>query len=400
MLCRSPRTLPPMSTMRTPFGDNVLSLWPPTTDKSLRAWDAADELLLNHLSEYCLTSSEGGKAVLLCNDSHGALSCALHSQSLQVWSDSFLAHTSIRKNWRANQLPGEPNCIDSMNTPDRAMDLVLIKLPKTHALLEDQLARLRPRLHARTVIIAASLVRHLRPSVFALFERYIGPATTSLAQKKARLLFCEFDPSLNPPVSPYPDTYSDKDLNLTMVNHANVFCRDRVDIGARFFLSQCHKLPVVNDIVDLACGNGILGISVQKLQPHARLHFIDESYMAIASTKTNFTRLIEAPDTKSPLFLVCHGLTQLDNGMADLIICNPPFHLQHAVNDDTAQGFFKHAARCLKADGQLWVVANRHLPYRNYLNRIFKRCDEVAANAKFVLLRASEQKLPYESVVS
>ena len=168
MFCGSPRTLHPMSTMRTPFGDNVLSLWPPTSDKSLRAWDAADELLLNHLSEYCLTASEGGKAALLCNDSHGALSCALHRHSLQVWSDSFLAHTSIRKNWRANQLPGEPDCIDSINTPDRAMDLVLIKLPKTHALLEDQLARLRPGLHAHTVIIAASLVRHLRPSVFAL----------------------------------------------------------------------------------------------------------------------------------------------------------------------------------------------------------------------------------------
>lgn len=376
-----------MSTLQTPFGNFAFKRWPASSDRSLQAWDAADELLLKHAHEHLRSLPASDIRLLICNDSHGALGCALHESNPLSWSDSYLAHRALERNWDSNDLYDKPHYIDSLSAPRGSFNLILIKIPKTYALLEDQLARIRPLLDETSVVVAASLVRHLNKSAFALFEKYIGEVTTSLAVKKARLVFCKPDLQRPALASPYPDVYTDIDLDMTLANHANVFCRDRVDIGARFFLEHCRLLPQADDILDLACGNGILGIYVQRLQPQARLRFIDESYMAVASAQDNYANIIKSP-SQSPLFSLGNGLEGVDSDSTDLILCNPPFHVQHAVADDTARSFFKHAARCLRQQGQLWVVANRHLRYRDYLGRYFRHCDVVASNRKFVLLKA------------
>lgn len=378
--------------LSTPFGAIDLQRFPATSDTSLQAWDAADELMIRHVADNQQTpSGSESTRVLICNDAHGALGCALHRFSPTLWSDSSLSHAAVRRNWQASALPGAPDCVDSISTPTGPFDLVLIKIPKTHALLEDQLARIRPLLHENTVVVAAGMVRHLQRSVFALFERYVGELSTSLAKKKARLIFCTFDSARPLLESPYPDSYSDNELGITMINHANVFCREHVDIGARLFLSQIPRLPRAQNIVDLACGNGILGIQVQKHQSDAYVRFIDESYMAVESARENYARMISRP-SQTPAFTVGNALDACTPDSVDLIVCNPPFHVQHAVADDTARVFFRQAARCLLGNGELWVVANRHLPYRSYLKQEFKQCEVVKDNGVFVVLRAFERK--------
>ena len=380
----------------TPFGVIDLQRFPATSDRSLRPWDAADELLIWHVADKLQTlPGSPDSRVLICNDAHGALGCALHRFRPVLWSDSSLSHTAVKRNWQASHLPGTPHCVDSISTPAGPFDLVLIKIPKTHALLEDQLARIRPLLHEHSVVVGAGMVRHLQRSVFALFERYLGELTTSLAKKKARLIFCTpglLDSTKLVLESPYPDTYTDSELGITMSNHANVFCREHVDIGARLFLSQVHRLPQAENIVDLACGNGILGIHVQKHQSDAQVHFIDESYMAVESARENYTRMI-SHSTQTPAFTAGNALDACEPESADLIVCNPPFHVQHAVADDTARLFFRQAARCLLRDGQLWIVANRHLPYSRYLKQEFGQCERITDNSAFTVLRALGHKL-------
>ncbi|MFK8079534.1 MAG: methyltransferase [Granulosicoccus sp.] len=376
-----------MSVLVSPFGDFSLERWPASSDQSLRAWDAADELLMSHIHEHHQSALQSQARVLICNDAHGALGCALHAFNPIVWSDSCLAHSAIQKNWQRNALVGQADCLDSLSIPEGPFSLVLVKVPKTSALLEDQLARIAPQIDEHSIVIAASLVRHLHRTAFALFEKYIGEVTTSLAVKKSRLVFCSTRADRTVMPSPYPDSYTDTQLNITLLNHANVFCRDRVDIGARFFLSHTGQLPLAGRIIDLACGNGILGIHVQRLQPQAHLHFIDESYMAVASAQANYASTISSTN-QAPVFTVGNGLEEVESDAADLILCNPPFHVQHAIADDTARSFFKQAARCLSRHGQLWVVANRHLRYRAYLKRYFEHCELVQGNSKFVLFKA------------
>jgi len=385
-----------MNVLRTPFKDLALHRYPPSADRSLRAWDAADELLLKHVHEHQNNGLPASARVLICNDSHGALACALHHVAPVSWSDSSLAHTALVKNWTANSLSGQPTKLSSLSKPEGVFDLVLIKVPKSQALLEHQLAKLRPHLTEKTVVIAASLVRHLYRSAFTLFEKYLGAVTTSLAVKKARLVFCQVDTKPTEHASPFPDSYHDEQLGMTLTNHANVFCRDRLDIGARVFISHTHQLTQqMSDslsngarIIDLACGNGVLGIHVQRQQPGAQLTFIDESYMAVDSARMNHQTLC-GENSPSGIFDVANGLENCENNSADLILCNPPFHAQHAVAQDSAHEFIQQAARVLAPHGALWLVANNHLPYKRVMNRHFKQCATVANTSGFIVYSAT-----------
>ena len=73
----------------------------------------------------------------------------------------------------------------------------------------------------------------------------------------------------------------------------------------------------------------------QRINTDARIHFVDESYMAIASAKTNYFDTFSERDDAQ--FYQSDCLNQYDGPSVDLILCNPPFHLNHAVDDYAGQ---------------------------------------------------------------
>jgi 16S rRNA (guanine1207-N2)-methyltransferase len=120
--------------------------------------------------------------------------------------------------------------------------------------------------------------------------------------------------------------------------------------------------------------------------PDATLHFVDESFMAVASAQANFYRAFG--NSREAGFQVGDGLSDFAEQSADLILCNPPFHQQHTIGDACAGQFFKQAKKVLKRDGELWIIGNRHLAYHQDLKRLFGNCTVVAGNAKFVICLA------------
>ncbi|KEA38937.1 hypothetical protein CR64_37790 [Pseudomonas aeruginosa] len=48
------------------------------------------------------------------------------------------------------------------------------------------------------------------------------------------------------------------------------------------------------------------------------------------------------------------------------------------------------ARDALAAGGELWIVGNRHLGYHAKLKRLFRGVEQVAANPKFVILKAGK----------
>ena len=77
-----------------------------------------------------------------------------------------------------------------------------------------------------------------------------------------------------------------------------------------------------------------------------------------------------------------------DPGSVDVVLCNPPFHIDQHMGDQTAIAMFRASARALRAGGELWVVGNRHLGYHARLNKLFATCDVVSGDPKFVVCRA------------
>jgi 23S rRNA (guanine1835-N2)-methyltransferase len=366
-------------------GEFQLNRLPKRPKELLRAWDAADEYLLDTLAEQ--PKLLDGARILIVNDSFGALAVALSAYQPYAISDSYLSQQATRLNLVANYLPEQNvGLMSSLDMPEGVFDLVLIKVPKTLALLEDELIRLRPHLTTSTRIIVAGMVKALPSSVWKLLERLIGPTTTSLAKKKARLIFASLDSGLIVPHSPYPVSYQLENTEYLISNHANVFSRDSLDIGTRFFLQHLPARHDACDIIDLGCGNGLVGLIAAERCPEATVHFVDESFMAVASAQDNFYRAFG--DRRAATFRVGDGLMDVESQSADLILCNPPFHQQNTVGDQIAVSLFKQSKRVLRKGGELWVIGNRHLDYHSYLDRLFGGHAVIAANSKFVIVKA------------
>ena len=160
-----------MDLLNTAFGEYELRRFPIRHDDLLRAWDAADEYLLNTIDEQNLAASETTK-ILIINDDFGALAVSLHKHIPDSWSDSFLTKLATEYNTEIHELDAMANFIPSTELLTTThYDLVLIKIPKTMALLEEQLIGLKAHITSDTKIIAAAMSKHIHTSTLKLFEK-------------------------------------------------------------------------------------------------------------------------------------------------------------------------------------------------------------------------------------
>ncbi|WP_171109343.1 MULTISPECIES: methyltransferase [Streptomyces] len=374
--------------MTTPWGELSLARFPEDPRDRLRAWDASDEYLLRHLADQDVAPA--GTVVVL-GDRWGALVTALAAHAPVQITDSYLAQEATRANLARNGIqPGTVSLLTTQDVPPERIDVLLVRVPKSLALLEDQLLRLAPAVHEGTVVVGTGMVKEIHTSTLDLFERILGPTRTSLAVKKARLIFCTPDPSLERPANPWPYSYRLPEgigpvSGGTVVNHAGVFCADRLDIGTRFFLAHLPRTRGERRVVDLGCGNGVVGTAVALADPAAEVLFVDESFQAVASAEATY-QANGVPGHAE--FRVGDGLAGVPSGSVDLVLNNPPFHSHQATTDATAWRMFTGARRALRPGGELWVIGNRHLGYHVKLRRLFGNSELVASDPKFVVLKA------------
>ncbi|NGO06124.1 methyltransferase [Streptomyces sp. HC44] len=385
--------------MTTPWGEPELDRFPENARDRLRAWDASDAYLLRHLSELAERGRPLDGTVVVVGDRWGALVTALHLHRPVQITDSFLTQEATGANLSRNGVDTDSvRLLTTQDPPPDRIDALLIRVPKSLALLEDQLLRLAPAVHEGTLVVGTGMVKEIHTSTLRLFERVLGPTRTSLAEKKARLIFCEPDPALTRPKNPWPHSYTLPDgigpvSGRTVVNHAGVFCAERLDIGTRFFLQHLPYGPGAGRVVDLGCGNGVVGTAMALADPEAEVLFVDESYQAVTSAEATYRATSETSlDAEGTVgkaeFRVGDGLTGVPPESVDLVLTNPPFHSHQATTDATAWRMFTGARRALRPGGELWVVGNRHLGYHVKLRRLFGNSQVVASDAKFVVLKA------------
>lgn len=370
-----------MEPFQSAFGTAVLQRRPPAAGRPLQAWDAADSYLLAQLREHTAQP----RHTLIVNDRFGALALALHAWQPHSWGDSCLAHLALQDNLARNGLAADIVALPATQPPTGHYRAVLWRIPKALALLREQAALLQPLLAADTLVLAGAMLKHL-PAQAAEILAGLGAVETLPAQKKARVLRVMPDPQRPPLPLPPPQTLRVPEYDLQLEAGANVFARDKLDIGARFFLEQFAALPPARRIADLGCGNGVLGIVAKRRQPAAHLVFCDESYQAVAAAETNYRA--HCGGAAGADFCVDDGLSRYRGAPFDLVLCNPPFHQDHVVGDQIAWQMFTQSLKHLRPGGELWVVGNRHLQYHVKLRRLFGNCRQIAANPKFAVLAA------------
>jgi 16S rRNA (guanine1207-N2)-methyltransferase/23S rRNA (guanine1835-N2)-methyltransferase len=319
-------------------------------NRSLQAWDASDEYLLNHIKDEKLISSTD--KVLIFNDAFGALTTTFcepldsfnnstshlpndsikHKTEVFCVNDSYISSQGIHYNISQNQL-NDANItqLNSLDLLPSDIDVILFKIPKSKSLLIEQLIQIKNSiskhsLNKNTVFIAADRAKEIHSSTLKLFEKYLGTTTTSLAVKKARLVFCHFDQKQSH-MSPFPTIWSlpNNTLNCEFFisNHANVYSREKLDIGARYFIENLPKVKPNSQVIDLGCGNGVIGLTILASEPTACIQFVDESYMAITSARLNIEKNLPTLATQCQ-FHLNDCLTNMKSNSVDLILCNPP----------------------------------------------------------------------------
>jgi len=400
-----------MNQLTTAHAEYSLARFPEDPRDTLRAWDASDEYLLRQLDGTAALDGTTARpvdlagTVVVLGDRWGALATAVAAataaspgpHSVVQISDSYLTQQATRANLERNGLAADAvTLLSTLDAPPARIDVLLVRVPKSLALLEDQLLRVAPGVHEGTVVIGTGMVTEIHTSTLKLFERILGPTRTSLAVKKARLILCTPDPQLAPAASAWPVSYTlpadDASLGaaagLTVTNEAGIFSAERLDVGTRFLLQHLPARTGSEHVVDLGCGNGIVGTAAALGNPDAVVTFADESHQALASARATFQA---SGSPAKAEFLLGDGLASLPPGSVDLVLNNPPFHSHQATTDAAARRMFSDARTVLRPGGQLWVVGNRHLNYHVTLRRLFGNCVTIGSGPKFVVLRATKR---------
>jgi len=367
----------------------------------LRGWDAADELLLGHgLDTLAGLKSEGrgSPRVLILDDQFGALTLGFSEFSPVTLAESATLASALRANHRLNPTRdtrlsasfAEP--VSWINPPKNGFDLVIMRIPRQTDYLAWLLRWVNQVLDPSGLIIAGGMIKHLPASSAEVFDELVNPRTVTRARKKARVIVSEPGAKTLAGWSDQWQGYHLPEPGLRVDALPAVFSRRKLDIGTRellpFVRQQAGLLAPGSRVLDLACGNGVLGLVALAQRQDLDVTFSDVSSQAVISTRYNVERRFPGATVH---FAHSDGLPAAASGF-DLILLNPPFHEGGVVGDHIALTLFEQSAGMLAPGGRLLLVGNRHLGYHHTLKHSFRRVHQLASTPKFVVFEAAHQE--------
>lgn len=340
-------------------------------DRSLKAWSAADEYLLQAFTDLEKKPNHLG----IYGDRFGFLGCNLHSFTPTLIFTQKSQQKAIDANLNTHNIP-LLNYSDLLSPLESEMDFALVNVPKSLELFQVYLEQIANNSSDDITVICAFMTRHFTPNLLQIAQEYFEVAEQSKAVKKARLLALTKKKST-----------IRKEL-ITSLNYNNqeykqyfgVFSAQHIDYATQFFLDHLEIDDTDEHILDLASGNGIIGNEIFKQLPDAEIHLLDDSYLAVASAKLN----VEGANIHHHFN---NELSLFDDDTFDLIVTNPPFHFEYEINIQIPLQLFRGCLRCLKKGGNLQIVANRHLNYKVHLEPLFSSVEVIAEDKKFIVYK-------------
>jgi 16S rRNA (guanine1207-N2)-methyltransferase len=361
--------------MTSPLLDD-LRRWPDFEAPELRAWDAADTLILDEAQPRL-----AGAAITVIGDSYGALTLgalAAGATGVRVHQDPLAGELALRANAgpaedRFTSLPLDASLVAGAS-------LVLLRLPRSLDALEEIASLIAAHAAPDVVVIAGGRLKHMTVSMNEVLQRHFARLDVSLARQKSRLLIAR-EPIASTIAA--PSRHWNAELDLWIVATGGVFAGASLDIGTRVLLDALDQVSPFETAIDLGCGTGILAARLARLNPQAAVLATDQSAAAVASaTLTMAANGLDVRVTRDD------ALSQEPTGSADLVVLNPPFHTGAAVHSGVSTKLFEAAARVLRPGGELWTVWNSHLAYKPALQRVVGPTTEIARTAKFTVTRS------------
>jgi 16S rRNA (guanine1207-N2)-methyltransferase len=169
-----------------------------------------------------------------------------------------------------------------------------------------------------------------------------------------------------------------KDITCSIAFSPGVFSSGELDVGTKLLLENIPP-RMSGEILDFACGAGVIGCFVAKQCEKINLTLCDVSALAILCTELSLAK--NKIDAK---VIASDGLSDI-KGTFDYILTNPPFHSGIKTDYAITQTFIQQVKQRMHSKSSLILVANRFLPYPDLLKAALGRVKTIAQTTKFNL---------------
>jgi 16S rRNA (guanine1207-N2)-methyltransferase len=167
---------------------------------------------------------------------------------------------------------------------------------------------------------------------------------------------------------------------------AGLFSADGPDRGSEA-LAQVLP-PLKGAVADLGAGWGYLSSRILTSHGVTQLHAVEAEHEAVDCLSANLhDRRVDVHWADARRWMPPAPL--------DVVVMNPPFHEQRKPDPSIGRAFIEAAGRMLGPRGELWMVANRHLPYEDALHRAFGDVREIEGDSAFKLIHARVPSAPF-----
>lgn len=401
---------------QVPASWGSLRRWPDIESPELRAWDATDQLLLEHALAQVEAEGLTGDRILVLGDRYGALTLGLIEAGVRgvvTVQDSVALLTALKANATDLNIDGFSaftsldEVAEAAATPDGGFRLVLWQLPRSVAEVEYWAVALRELLADGATVWAGGRDKHMTPAMNKPLEHWLGPVQPQRGRKKSRVLKVSVEArqmdadAARKVLSPQPRSVLVAGSKVTLHGDARVFGQNRLDPGTAFMLEAISDHDIDpepgQEVVDLGCGNGTIAVWAARRWPDAHVEATDDSAAAVAATLRSADssgvagqvravasdageHLLPADDERPP-----------DAGRPDkpysprLVLVNPPFHQGAVVERAIGEKLLFAAREIAGRGGRIIAVWNSHLRYRAFLRENIGQTRQLDRDATFTV---------------
>ena len=368
----------------TDFDFTQLRRFPDVEAANLFAVDATDRLLLDEAAP-ALTAAEPGQVVLV-NDHYGALTrgaAATHGLTgLRVHQDPLSGELALARNAERLRLTGRYRNLELDSDLVGGAGVVLIQAPKSIDALREATQLVARHADPGVAVYLGGRVKHLSLTMNEVLRASFSDVRAGLARQKSRVIVARA-PRADAGWTSFPRRAYLDEAGLWVCAHGAAFAGATLDLGTRRLLPLLDRMaPEAAVAVDLGCGTGILAAALAKARPRLRVVATDESAAAVASARATMLAN-EVADRVS--VRRADAMSGFADASADLVVCNPPFHVGTTVTAAAALKLFRAAGRVLRPGGQLWTVYNSHLDHRRSLERYVGSTRQAHRDPKFTV---------------
>ncbi|MGM0570107.1 methyltransferase [Marinobacter sp.] len=166
-----------------------------------------------------------------------------------------------------------------------------------------------------------------------------------------------------------------------------IFSDGRLDEGTARLLETLAEIPVRGPVLDFACGAGVIGAWLQsRFADCGPVDGVDVQAQAVFCARQTYDR-----NRAGGRIVASDGLPE-ELGLYQTIVTNPPFHSGVRTDTSMTETFLRQVRRHLQPGGELRLVANRFLPYRELIRAHIGPCEVLSEDRRFTVYQAFREK--------